>query len=187
VTIRDALIVGAACLVLAGWPAAQARPRDPRGGVERYASASIDAAGNLVVTRADGKTTIVRKRGDQKSFGEPVVSPDGTAVGAQALFSNCCTSYDIPLQLVVYANGRVHRFKGIGLSIFRWHFASGGSRVAYGQEPVHFGCEIHYELREIVSERLLEAADIPQQCEQVPDPRPAVIPLWVEELRADRR
>jgi hypothetical protein len=41
-------------------------------------------------------------------------------------------------------------------------FVGGGTRIAYGQEPVHFGCETHYELRDIESERLIETVDIPQ-------------------------
>src|SRR2546427_6205578 len=116
-----------------------------------------------------------------------MVSPDRTAVGAQADYPNCCTSYDIPLELVVYANGKVHRFTGIGLPIFQWHFADGGTRVAFGQEPVHFGCFIHYELRDIPSERLIESADIPEPCGQIPDPPTVAVPDWVKELNAAQR
>jgi hypothetical protein len=69
------------------------------------------------------------------------------------MFGNCCTSYDIPLQLVVYAQGKVHRFTGVGLPIFQWGFADRGTRIAYGQETVHFACATHYELPDIASER----------------------------------
>lgn len=58
----------------------------------------------------------------------------------------------------------------------------GGTRVAYGQEPVHFGCATHYELRDIESERLIEAVDIPQPCGQAPDPKPVEIPQWVADV-----
>jgi hypothetical protein len=135
-----------------------------------------------VVTKTDGRTIVVPKEGEQSSFSDPVLSPSRTAAGAQAMFPNCCTSYDIPLQLVIYAQGRVHRFTGIGLPIFRWHFADGGTRVAFGQEPVHFGCSIHYELRDIQSERLIDSAEIPQPCGQIPNPRAVKIPKWVAEL-----
>ena len=155
--------------------------------VERYQSAVIDANGSLVITTSDQRTILVPKEGEQSSFSEPVVSPARTAVGAQALFANCCTSYDIPLQLVVYANGKVHRFTGVGLPIFQWRFADGGGRVAFGQEPVHFGCSIHYELRDVQSERLIDSADIPQPCGQIPEPRPMKIPKWVTELISDRQ
>jgi hypothetical protein len=89
------------------------------------------------------------------------------------------------LQLVVYANGKVHRFTGIGLPIFRWHFADGGTRVAFGQEPVHFSCSTHYELRDIKSEQLIASADIPEPCGEAPVPRVVRIPQWVADLKAD--
>jgi hypothetical protein len=155
--------------------------------VETYESAEIDPSGSLWITTSDGRMIFVPTEGEQSSFRKPTVSPDRTAVGAQADYPNCCTSYDIPLQLVVYAKGKVHRFKGNGLPIFHWHFADGGTRVAYGQEPVHFGCSTHYELRDIQSERLIDSADIPQPCGQHPDPPQTTIPNWVKELKAAPR
>jgi hypothetical protein len=169
-------------VVLMSYPTAA---QTPRSGT--YASAEIDAAGRLRITTSSGRTITVPKERDQSSFANPVVSTDRTAVGAQANYPNCCTSYDIPLQLIVYAGGKVHRFKGTGLPIFVWHFADGGTRVAYGQEPVHFGCETHYELRDVQSERLLAAADIPQPCGLRPDPPETTVPEWVKALNAANR
>jgi hypothetical protein len=162
-------------------PDASAQPR------ETYLSASIDANGSLAVTTADGRTIVVSKEGEQTSFGEPTLSADRSAVGAQAYYANCCTSYDIPLQLVVHSNGKLHRFTGNQLPIFQWHFADDGTRVAYGQEPVHFACEIHYELREIDSERLIDSADVPQPCGLRPNPPEPSVPQWVKDLSAKRQ
>jgi hypothetical protein len=155
-------------------------PLEP--GRETYQSAAIDANGNLGIVRTSGATLTVPKAGEQRSFSTPVLSASKTAVGAQAMFPNCCTSYDVPLQLIVYAAGRVHRFTGTGLPIFQWAFVDGGARVAYGQEPVHFGCETHYELRDVGSERLVEAVDVPQPCGLNPDPKPVRVPPWVADL-----
>jgi hypothetical protein len=164
---------------------AQARnPQVPRS--ETYASATISTSGDLVIAQVNGPSIVVRREVQQTSFSTPMVSAGRNAVAAQALFANCCTSYDIPLQLVVYAGGKVHRFTGIGLPIFQWGFADSGTRVAYGQETVHFACETHYELRDIESERLIEAADVPQPCGQIPDPAPVNIPQWVQELIAKK-
>jgi hypothetical protein len=74
-----------------------------------------------------------------------------------------------------------------GLPIFQWHFADSGTQVAFGQEPVHFACSIHYELRDVRSERLLDSADVPQPCGQDPDPKPVAVPKWVTELEADHK
>jgi hypothetical protein len=150
--------------------------------LETYQSAAVDADGNLAIVTTKGLIVTVRQEGDQRSFSTPILSSSGAAVGAQALFPNCCTSYDLPLQLVVYAAGKLHRFTGTELPIFQWAFVDGGTRVAYGQEPVHFACATHYELRDIESERLIEAVDIPQPCGQIPDPELVRIPPWVAEL-----
>ena len=53
----------------------------------------------------------------------------------------CCTSYDIPLQLVIHSGGVTHRFEG-GLAIFDWHFADGGRRVVFSQQTVPFACSV---------------------------------------------
>jgi hypothetical protein len=151
-----------------------------------YQSADVDASGALRIVTSDGRVTVVAKQKEQSSFQQPAISADRTAVGAQANYPNCCTSYDIPLELVVYYQGRVHRFKGNGLPIFLWHFADGGSRVAYGQEPVHFGCETHYELRDVASERLIDSVDVPQPCGLRPDPPETTPPTWVQQLAAHR-
>ncbi|MDO8679918.1 MAG: hypothetical protein Q7R30_15460 [Acidobacteriota bacterium] len=153
-------------------------------GVETYQSASIDARGNIVITTADQRTIVVPREGEQRSFSTPVISAAGTAVGAQAMFANCCTSYDIPRQLVIYADGRAHRFRGV-FPIFKWHFADDGSQVAFGQEPVHSGCAVLYELRKIRSERLIASADIPTPCGQIQNPPAVQIPQWVKDLLAD--
>ena len=158
--------------------------RAPR--VEAYESAAIDANGNLAIMTTGGQTVTVRKEGEQTSFSAPIMTLSKAAVGAQARFPNCCTSYDIPLQLVVYAAGKVHRFTGRNLPIFEWAFVGGGTRIAYGQEPVHFGCETHYELRDIESERLIETVDIPQPCGLVSDPKPVRIPPWVMEVISNK-
>jgi hypothetical protein len=150
-----------------------------------YTSAEVDSRGRLLIHTSTNKTVLVPKTRDQTTFGDPIVSSDGMAVGAQAEFPNCCTSYDIPLELVVYSHGKVHRFTGVGLPIFDWQFAGGSTRVAYGQQTVHFACSIHYELRDVASERLIDAADVPEGCADQPNPDMNVrIPKWVAQLRA---
>jgi hypothetical protein len=163
------------------------RERLPGQQPETYDSAKTDGQGNLVISTSRGRTILVPKEGEQSSFARPVLSTARTAVGAQAEYPNCCTSYDIPLQLVIYAGGKVHRFKGNGLPIFWWHFADSGSRIAFGQTTVHFGCEIHYELRDIQTERLVATADIPEPCGQFPNPPVVEPPQWVVALRSEQR
>jgi hypothetical protein len=155
-------------------------------GAETYDLAMVDADGQLVIIKTSGQRVLVHKEAEQTTFSPPAISSGRTAVGAQAMFGNCCTSYDIPLQLVVYASGRVHRFKGVGLPIFQWGIADSGTRIAYGQEPIHFGCAIHYELRDITSERLIDEVDVPESCGQNPNPEAVKIPGWVATLTSKK-
>jgi len=153
---------------------------------EQFESADRDLDGHLTLVTTSGRRVTVRKKGEQTAFADPAISRDGTVVAAQALFPTCCTSYDIPLELVVYTRGTERRFKGTGLPIFQWGFADDGRRIAYGQETVHFGCVTHYELRDILSGRLVESVDVPQPCGQDMNPPPVEIPDWVARLRAGR-
>ena len=167
--------------------AAQSRAR--RLPAETYESADIDPQGNLRIVTSDHRTIIVHKAGapsagesfgTQTAFEKPQLSDDRRAVAAPAMFGNCCTSYDIPLQLVIYSRGKTHRFEG-GLAIFDWHFSDGGRRLVFSQQTVYFACVVHWELRDIASERLLAAVDIPETCGQVPDPPRVSVPRWVTE------
>jgi hypothetical protein len=186
ITVRGFAASATTLLQLVSHIAAAQTPVSQALRVESYESAAIDANGNLAIMTTGGQTVTVRKEGEQTSFSAPVVSVSKRAVGAQAMFANCCTSYDIPLQLVVYAAGKVHRFTGRSLPIFEWAFVDGGARIAYGQQSVHFGCETHYEFRDIESERLIEAVDIPQPCGLEPDPKPVRIPPWVAEVTSNK-
>jgi hypothetical protein len=156
--------------------------------VETYESATIDANGSLRITTSDHREIMLQTDGElpiygrQTAFTTPVVSGVRKAVGSQAEYGNGGTSYDIPRELVVYSQGTVHRFRGSGLPILLWSFADAGTRVAYGQVPVHFGCSTHYELRDIQSERLMNLADIPESCGQNPDPPKVAVPQWVTDL-----
>jgi hypothetical protein len=175
--------------LIAGQAAAQT-PRSrqaPTASTETYESVDIDADGNLRILTSQQRTIIVPKGGSptagessgkQTGFEKPVLSDDRRAVGTQAMFGNCCTSYDIPLQLVIYSSGRTQRFGG-GLAIFDWHFADGGRRVVFSQQTVHFTCAVHWELRDIASERLMATSDIPEVCGQIPDPPKVKVSKWV--------
>ena len=65
-------------------------------------------------------------------------------------------------------------------------FVDDGRSVAYAQEPVHFGCEVHYELRDVLTEQLIEQVDVPQPCGTRPEPSEVDIPDWVKPLRESR-
>lgn len=64
-------------------------------------------------------------------------------------------------------------------AIFDWHFVDGGRRVVLSHQPVHFSCEVLWELRDVASERTLAEARIPESCGQIPDPPKVDAPQWL--------
>ena len=121
----------------------------PGLAAERYIKASVDSEGALRILTSDGRAIVPPKEPEQVGFDDVAISPDGSAVGWVALFPNCCTSYPIPLKLVIYSNGKARTFTGTGLPVWRWHFTGSSRQVAFAQETVHGGLGVHYELRDI--------------------------------------
>jgi hypothetical protein len=152
---------------------------------ETYRQATIDQSGRLRIVTAAGKVILPRKLTTQVGFDMVAISPDGRVVGWVALYPNCCTSYPIPLTLVLYSNGRTRTLTGSGLPIWLWRFESGGKQVAFEQETVHGGLGIHYELRDVASGGLIEAYNPPRD----PDAdrgATSAAPKWVTELNGKR-
>jgi hypothetical protein len=148
---------------------------------ETYVQAIVDQGGQLRILTKDRREIVPQKEPDQVAFEKPAISPDGRAVGWLALYPNCCTSYPIPLKLVIYAGGKLRTFTGAELPVWRWCFRGGGKQVAFEQETVHGGTGVHYELRDIKTGRLVAKYD--------PDPNSQVLgfrPEWVADLDSRR-
>jgi hypothetical protein len=132
---------------------------------EQYLNVRIDEAGHLRLITAEGVEVLPPlDREDpenvQVGFAKPALSADGTTVGWLALYPNCCTSYPIPLELVLFKNGQVfRRFRGDGLPIWAWRFEASDQQVAIEQEPTHGGNGVHFEIRDIESGRLIDQHD----------------------------
>ncbi len=73
-----------------------------------YASAAVDDQGVLRILTKGGREIVPMKEPEQVGFSKPQISEDGRVVGWLAEFPNCCTSYPIPLKLVIYSNDRLH-------------------------------------------------------------------------------
>ncbi|AMO24940.1 hypothetical protein GCM10027034_06590 [Ramlibacter solisilvae] len=113
---------------------------------------------SLRIATSDGQQFEAPKYSDQVGFAKPRISADGSRVGWLALYPNCCTSYPIPLALVVLDQSRrLQSFDGIGISVFAWCFVPDSSSVAYGQGVLHGSDARHFEWRNISDGRLLGA------------------------------
>jgi hypothetical protein len=133
------------------------------GNGYKNAIVSEDQA-SLVLTTSDGSQFAAPGFAEQVAFARPRISPDGRSVGWLALYPNCCTSYPIPLKLVVLDESKhLHTFEGIKLAIFNWCFLPGSNAVAYSQTVVHGSNFQHFERRAIVDGRLLGAYEFPHE------------------------
>jgi hypothetical protein len=128
---------------------------------ERYVSASVDQGGALRIATAAGEVIVPEREAESRSIGRQVgfdriqISANGLAVGWLALYPNCCTSYPIPLALVVYSNGMQRSYVGNGLPVWQWRFMAGGTQIAFRQETVHGGMGVNYELRDVLTGKLV--------------------------------
>ena len=131
----------------------------------------------VVVSTRDRRQIVVAKDADQVGLDGLAVSSDHSAVGWLAMYPNCCTSYPVPLKLMVYSGGRLQVLSANELPIWYWSFRNGAREVCYQQETVHGGFGVRYERREVATGKLLA---------QFEPGHGGSKPAWVEELDASR-
>jgi hypothetical protein len=158
------------------------------GTPERYESVVVDPDGSVAVTTEDGRRIASPRlpplSADMPNVGaeQAAVSPDHQSVGWLALFTNCCTSYPLPLNLVILHDGRLHVLEG-STSIWFWSFQDGGRRVAAREELPHGDQGLHYDLWDVASgDRVAEYAPA-YDTDGHPIARPNE-PEWVKALDA---
>jgi hypothetical protein len=158
---------------------------------ERYVAASVDKSGALRIETAAGLVVVPEREPEREFIGKQVgyddiqISTNGLAVGWLALYPNCCTSYPIPLALVVYSNGNKRSYTGTGLPVWKWRFMAAGTQIAFRQETVHGGLGVNYELRNVLNGELVAR----YSPEVGPDNQPLAgqqLPEWVAALNASR-
>ena len=83
------------------------------------------------------------------------LAPDHQTLGWVVDVENCCTSYPIPLRVVIFRRGSVLRAFVPGQMIWNWMFIEGGKRVAVVSGPPH-GPEIGtYSLYDVQTGKLI--------------------------------
>ncbi|WP_017462172.1 hypothetical protein [Dyella ginsengisoli] len=134
----------------------------------------------LQLTTAHAATVTAPSLPDQVEFGSPQISPDQSHVGWLALDENCCTSYAVPMTLVVMdARHRIRTFIGEGLPIFDWCFLPDSKSVAYMQTVLHGTSFEHFERRSLADGRLLAEYDYPDDLAENDTARKNA-PAWVK-------
>ena len=146
-----------------------------------YTAALVSNDGAELNIRAGAlNIPVPRTEPTHEGFSKAMVSSDGHLVGWLELHSNCCTSYPIPLSLVIFAQGKIaRRFQG-GLPIWDWSFEQRNSAVAYRQRPTHGNAIVEYSLRRVRDGKLLDHFEC--DSEEMPAPGVSVaaqVPAWV--------
>lgn len=142
----------------------------------------------LSVMRSDGKSMRAPKLSKQIAFDSPRVSPDGKRVGWLTLMPNCCTSYPVPMALVILKGDKIERVIKEDQCIFEWTFERGGSAVAYWSSALHGTDYKAFVLRDIRSGKVLDRYTIPES--ELVDPTGEAkradavdaAPSWVKEV-----
>ncbi|MGJ0486648.1 MAG: hypothetical protein ACR65R_19245 [Methylomicrobium sp.] len=136
-----------------------------------YVSIELPEESRLLILTEDGAVRLApldtgheETDKDQVGFANPKISEDKTMVGWLSLYPNCCTSYPIPLEVVLQQNGKViAKFRGNGLPIWQWGFRGASRQIALRQSPTHGPNPDHYELRDIQTGKLLSEFDPEEQ------------------------
>ena len=163
----SALIVACSAFAIA----CTADSRDP--GIQR---AVVDSTGQLRVELSNARAVVPAKDSDQVAFEQVAVSADRRVAGWVNVYPNCCTSYPLPLKLVLMHASGEQTIIGTDLPIWQWAFA-GSDRVVIRGAPVHGGAA-DYQLRDIRTGRLIAtvAADSPS----------ASLPEWARPVAHQR-
>jgi hypothetical protein len=134
--------------------------------VEKAVPGTTYETGPLHIVYSDGTELIERPPQREQStaddtvehgegFSDPQLAEDKNTIGWTELYDNCCTSYAIPLVLVVSKSGAIIRRIQQGQMVWYWTFLDGGKRVAVVWGPTHGSDAGDYQLYDVKTGRML--------------------------------
>lgn len=102
-------------------------------------------------------------------FSDIQLAEDRQTLGWAINFENCCTSYSIPLSVVVFRDKKVLHTFNPGMMIWSWNFVEGGRKLNVVSGTVH-GSEVGFDqVFDVASGKLLSESD-GNESEQHPKP-----------------
>ena len=106
---------------------------------------------------------IVPPEKDQDGVQQVKVAPDGRTVGWLVnTWASCCVSYSIPVDLVIWRDGKIIRRFHARQLIVGWDFANGSGEVTFYTDVLHGGPDETCYRESIATGKELEAGP----CEQ---------------------
>ena len=127
-------------------------------GFVAYMAAALEtdaATGEIFIRRTDGSTIPLPTLRNQVEIEKTYVSADGKRIGWLVDEPNCCTSYPVPLHLVIFKGGRIEKTFEEDQCIFDWAFAKKGTAVSYWTSVLHGSDYQNFLLRDIASGKRL--------------------------------
>lgn len=148
---------------------------DAHAGSFVGATLSADGA-SLVIRTVDESLSAPKTEEEQQGYAQPQISGDGRRVGWVALEAACCTSYPLPITLVLLREDRsLVRFDE-GLPIWAWKFERKDTAVAWRQRTTHGTSTIFYKLVRIADRKLVDHYECFSEDASSESPR---VPNWV--------
>ena len=138
-----------------------------------YRRVDVDSTGQLRLVLSNKHVIRPPKDSDQVAFEQVTMSADRRIVGWVALYPNCCTSYPVPLKLVLLRMDGGRTAISNALPIWQWAFAADGQSVVIRQAPIHGAAPMSYERRDIRTGRLIATAQTDSTT------LPKALPAWV--------
>jgi len=160
---------------------------------EIYSGIETDAdTGEAVVRRTDGSTLELPSLRNQVEIDALRISPDGQRIGWLVNEPNCCTSYPIPLHLVIFKAGKIEQVFDDEQCIFDWTFARNGKAVAYRMGALHGSDYQTFRLRSLSTGKPLATYFYPDsfdggnaEAEAKRASAVAAAPRWVTDVPSD--
>jgi hypothetical protein len=124
-----------------------------------FRRANVDSTGQLRIVLSNQHTISPARASDQVAFEQVSLSSDRRVVGWVGLYPNCCTTYPIPMNLVLLRVDGGRTVIATDMTVWQWGFAPDGRSVVIRQAPLHGDAPMFYELHDMRTGRLIATAE----------------------------
>lgn len=114
-------------------------------------------------------------------FSDVQLAADKQTIGWTVDVENCCTSYPIPLRVVILRRGKALRTFAQGAMVWNWMFSRDGERLAVVFGPTH-GTQVgDYQLYDVKTGKLISEVFSDEDTQAL---KPNA-PRWAQELQSE--
>lgn len=145
-------------------------------------NSDIGGVPRLSILKTDGSAVAAPRFRGQVGFSGVHISVDGHRIGWLALMPNCCTSYPVPLKLVIFKGDKIERVIDEGIGVFDWTFENDDTRVAYVEDTLHFSTGKSAALRDIASGKEIARFGLERVDGEIPASVLVHAPTWVQKI-----